>query len=58
VAGFVEGRPAAIARNPADASGAPSYFVLLDWAEGRVAEIRDFRHARYVVADADVVVAE
>jgi RNA polymerase sigma-70 factor (ECF subfamily) len=54
--GFVEGRPAAIARNPADASGAHSYFVLLDWTAGRVARIRDFRHARYAVADADVIV--
>jgi len=34
--------------DPADMTGAVSYVVLLDWAEGRIAAIRDFRHARYV----------
>jgi RNA polymerase sigma-70 factor (ECF subfamily) len=79
VAGFVEGRPAAIVRRPhaheartpvalevpackgvtpADAEMRPTYFVLIEWAGDRVAHIRDFRHARYAVADADVIVAQ
>jgi RNA polymerase sigma-70 factor (ECF subfamily) len=31
----------------------PSYFILLDWADGRVAAIRDFRYVRYIATDAD-----
>ena len=27
---------------------APKYFMLLGWAAGKVATIRDFRHAAYV----------
>jgi RNA polymerase sigma-70 factor, ECF subfamily len=77
-AGWVDGHPAAIVRNPAeigvsqahvtldkpacagvtpaDAARAPTYFVLLEWAGGRFTHIRDFRHARYAVADAEVIV--
>jgi RNA polymerase sigma-70 factor (ECF subfamily) len=33
--------------NP-DATDAIGYVVLLDWADGRIAAIRDFRHATYV----------
>lgn len=53
VPGRVEGRPAIIVRDPADASGCPAYFVLLEWRDGRVAYIRDFRYARYVVDGAE-----
>ena len=53
--GFVDGRAALLVRNPADPSGRPSYFVLLGWSGERVMTIRDFRHARYAVADAEVV---
>ena len=35
----------------ADAGDAPSYVVALDWRDGRVAAIRDFRYARYVMID-------
>ena len=42
-------------RDPADTSGAPAYFVLLDWSDGRVARIRDFRHARYATDGAELV---
>jgi RNA polymerase sigma-70 factor (ECF subfamily) len=45
--GVVEGTPALIARDPADAGGAAQYVVLLRFAGGKVARIRDFRHARY-----------
>jgi RNA polymerase sigma-70 factor, ECF subfamily len=47
--GLAEGRPALLVSHPADPSGATVYVVLLDWAGGRIAAIRDFRHARYVM---------
>jgi RNA polymerase sigma-70 factor (ECF subfamily) len=31
----------------------PGYFILVDWADGRVATIRDFRYVPYLIADAD-----
>jgi RNA polymerase sigma-70 factor, ECF subfamily len=31
----------------------PRSFILIDWADGRVATIRDFRYVPYLVADAD-----
>jgi RNA polymerase sigma-70 factor (ECF subfamily) len=51
----LEGRPAALVRDPADPCGAPAYFVLLEWRDGRVARIRDFRHARYATDGAELV---
>ena len=53
--GFVDRRPALLVRDPADPSGKPVYFILLDWAGESVMTIRDFRYARYAVADAEVV---
>ncbi len=46
--GLAEGRPALLVSDPADAAGAIGYVVLLDWADGRIAAIRDFRYATYV----------
>jgi RNA polymerase sigma-70 factor (ECF subfamily) len=46
--GLAEGHPALLVSDPADPTGAVRYVVLLDWAEGRIAAIRDFRHAAYV----------
>ncbi len=46
--GLAEGHPALLVSDPEDATGAVSYVVLLDWAAGKIAAIRDFRHARYV----------
>jgi RNA polymerase sigma-70 factor (ECF subfamily) len=43
-----EGRPALLVRDPQAASDAVLYVVLLEWANGRIGGIRDFRHARYV----------
>jgi len=54
VAGFVDGRPSILMVDPEDESGGPAYFVLLDWAEGRVVTIRDFRFARYALDGADI----
>ena len=44
--GLVEGRPAALVYA---ADGSLAYFVALTWREGRIATIRDFRYARYVM---------
>jgi RNA polymerase sigma-70 factor, ECF subfamily len=46
--GLAEGRPALLVSDPADPTGAIGYVVLLDWADGRIAAIRDFRFAAYV----------
>jgi RNA polymerase sigma-70 factor, ECF subfamily len=56
VPGLVEGRPAALVIDPADASGKPTYFVLLDFTADHVATITDFRFARYVMDGAETVV--
>jgi RNA polymerase sigma-70 factor (ECF subfamily) len=55
VPGFVDRRPALLVRDPADPTGRPFYFVLLKWSDDRLMTIRDFRHARYAVADAEVI---
>ena len=55
VPGFVDRRPAVLVRDPGDASGAPTYFVLLDWAGDRLIGIRDFRHARYATDGAELL---
>jgi RNA polymerase sigma-70 factor, ECF subfamily len=78
VPAFVDGRPAAIVRHPAeigvapgavalnepackgvtpsDAGRTPTYFVLFEFSGDHVSRIRDFRHARYAVTDAEMVV--
>src|SRR5947208_9171060 len=56
VPGLVDRRPALLVRDPRDPSGAPAYFVLLQWAGDKLTTIRDFRHARYVIEGAEVVV--
>jgi RNA polymerase sigma-70 factor (ECF subfamily) len=43
--GEVEGRPGV------EVDSKPRYFVLVEWAEGRVAKIRDFRYVPYVMED-------
>jgi len=54
--GSVEGRPAILVFNAQEPSEAPVYFMLIDWVNGEVARIRDYRYARYVMADAEVSV--
>jgi RNA polymerase sigma-70 factor (ECF subfamily) len=56
VPALVDGRPALLVRDPRDPSGAPAYFVLLQWTGDKLTNIRDFRHARYVIESAEVVV--
>lgn len=50
-AGFVDGVPAIAMFRPASSSQ-PAYFVLLEWKNGRVSRIRDFRYVRYIAGDA------
>jgi RNA polymerase sigma-70 factor (ECF subfamily) len=57
-AGFVDRHPAIIAHDPSDPSGKPVYFIVLQWAGGRVSSIRDFRHARYAIEAAEIVVVD
>nr|WP_258582976.1 sigma-70 family RNA polymerase sigma factor [Mesorhizobium sp. AR02] len=54
--GFVENRPAILVCDPNDPTARPTYFILLAWQDGRLAAIRDFRHARYVADDAKLFV--
>ncbi len=61
--GWIEGQPAILVYSPeafspeavspdSSPSQPPNYFILLEWAEGQVRLIRDFRYARYVLANA------
>ena len=56
VPGLVEGHPAILVFDPNDEGGPPKYFMLLDWSADKVATIRDFRHAAYVIESAEYVV--
>jgi RNA polymerase sigma-70 factor, ECF subfamily len=55
VPGLVDRHPAVLVRDPDDPSGKPKYFVLLGWAGDRLVEIRDFRHARYAIEGAELL---
>lgn len=39
------------------ADARPSYMMWLEWADGRIRFIRDYRYVRYVVAEAELVLA-
>jgi len=54
VPGLVDGHPAVLVHDPGHPSGTPNYFVLLDWRDGLLVNIRDFRFARYATEGADV----
>lgn len=55
VPGLVDGRAAALVYDPANPSASPAYFVLLQWSDGGIVTIRDFRHARYAIEGAEFV---
>jgi RNA polymerase sigma factor (sigma-70 family) len=40
------------------AGAEPSYFMWLEWKDGRISFIRDYRYSRYIVADAKLVLAD
>jgi RNA polymerase sigma-70 factor, ECF subfamily len=50
--GLVDGQPAILVLDAGDRR-MPRYFMLLQWSAGRVAAIRDFRHAPYVIDGAE-----
>lgn len=52
--GFVDRRPALLVYDPREPGASPTYFVLIEWRESRIARIRDFRYARHVMAEAEV----
>jgi RNA polymerase sigma-70 factor (ECF subfamily) len=47
--GVAEGAPALLGSDPADASGRILFVVLLAWRDGKIAAIRDFKYAPYVM---------
>jgi RNA polymerase sigma-70 factor (ECF subfamily) len=49
---WLEGREV-IAVFEARADAKPSYLMWLEWRDGRISFIHDYRHVRYVVADAE-----
>jgi RNA polymerase sigma-70 factor (ECF subfamily) len=51
-AGLIEDRPAIFVSLPGHRE--PDYIVLLDWRDGRLSAIRDFRYARYSLDGADI----
>jgi RNA polymerase sigma-70 factor (ECF subfamily) len=53
VPGLVEGHPAILVFDPNAPGSQPKYFMLLDWHADKVATIRDFRHAPYVIDGAE-----
>jgi RNA polymerase sigma-70 factor (ECF subfamily) len=54
-AGLVEGRPAILVFDPSTSGAPPKYFMLLSWSGDKVATIRDFRYAAYVMEGVDLV---
>lgn len=53
--GLADGRPAILVFDPNRPGEGPVYFIVLDWRDGQISRIRDFRYAHYVTADADLV---
>lgn len=53
--GLVDGRPAILVFDPRGPENEVSYFIALAWAGEQIRLIRDFRYARYAVADAHIV---
>jgi RNA polymerase sigma-70 factor, ECF subfamily len=56
VPGLVERRPAILVFDPSAPGAPPKYFMLLSWSADKVAAIRDFRHAPYIVDGVEYVV--
>jgi RNA polymerase sigma-70 factor, ECF subfamily len=56
VPGLVEGHPAILVFDPNEPGSGPTYFMLLQWSAGKVASIRDFRHAPYIIDGAQYLI--
>ena len=52
--GFVENRPAILIRDPQAPENGVQSFMLVEWLDEQVTQIRDFRYASYCVVDADI----
>ncbi|MFZ0870343.1 MAG: sigma-70 family RNA polymerase sigma factor [Rhodanobacter sp.] len=53
--GAVEGHPAMLVFDSTGPMGKPAHFVLIEWSENRIIEIRDFLFAPYVLEAIDWV---
>lgn len=53
VPAWLEGRE--VVADPAEPQ--PSYVMWLEWRDGRISLIRDYRYVRYVTAEAELVLA-
>jgi len=51
--GAIEGQPAMLVFDSTGAMEKPAHFVLIDWAESQITEIRDFLFAPYVLETID-----
>lgn len=56
VPAWLEGREVIAVFEDREAA-APSYFMWLEWTAGRISYIHDYRHVRYVVDEAELVLA-
>ena len=56
VPGLVEAHPAILVFDPNQPGSEPKYFMLLQWSADKVATIRDFRHARYIIDGAEYLI--
>lgn len=56
VPGWLEGREVIAVYDGVQAVK-PSYFMWLEWTDGRISFIRDYRHVSYVIDDAELVLA-
>jgi RNA polymerase sigma-70 factor (ECF subfamily) len=56
VPAWLDGR-AVLAVLPGRGEGRPGNFIELQWRDGRLSLIRDFRHVPYIARDADLVLA-
>ena len=56
--GWLEGREVIAVFELGTSGTKPSYVMWLEWRDGRITFIRDTRYVRYVIADAELVLAE
>jgi RNA polymerase sigma-70 factor (ECF subfamily) len=55
--GFIDRRPAVLVRRPGESKEAFAYFVVPASDHQRITNIRDYRYARYVIEEAEVIPA-
>ena len=56
VPGLVEGHPAILVFDPNQPGARAKYFMLLNWSADKIATIRDFRHAPYIIDGAEYLI--